>query len=303
MVGNELDTMHMRLGDLRNNTATSGTPDLYGMFLPEQVTESGGISGWIRGTFARFNFEPEQNFAIDGRYNATNLGFDKKFLLANGSFYSGFFIGLSQGDFDNDGRGATYGSLFAATTKIDAWSSGIYSTWFSSSGSYVDIVCEYMAMDAQIEAVDSYVTSGEMFGLSFEFGKSYKISEKLLIEPQAQLKLANVHWDGFYDGWNQLSFNDHTYLSGRVGLRGEYAISDEIRPWLYTGVQHEFTDAPDIKYVIDFSSHQYDTTAQIQAGITAKLAERVQLYGNVGYTGDMEEYHSTRMDFGLRISW
>ena len=56
-------------------------------------------------------------------------------------------------------------------------------------------------------------------------------------------------------------------------------------------------------YVIDFESHQYDTTANIQAGITAHLAKWMQLYGDAGLTSNFDDYYSMRLDCGLRLKW
>lgn len=244
---------------------------------------------------------------MDGDYGATDLGFDRKFATDAGAFYLGGFGGFSSGNFGNDGRGSTYGSLYAADTDIDGKSLGLYGTWFSYMGYYIDVVAEYMDMDADIEAVDRYTTDGGMLGFSVEVGQSFQVQDNLIVEPQAQIKLADVNWDGFNDGWNDVSFEDHTYITGRLGVRSEYTFlrrkTQEIKPWLYVGLQQEFTNSPDVHYVIDFESHQYDTTGNIQAGITANLAEKVQLYGDAGLTSDLDDYNSFRMDFGLRVKW
>ena len=104
-----------------------------------------------------------------------------------------------------------------------------------------------------------------------------------------------------------MNFEDHSYLTGRLGLRTEYTlVQDEkrdIKPWLYLGLLHEFTDAPVITYVIDFDSHDYDTAALLQTGITAHLAKRLQLYGDLGLTSDFGDYYSFRFDCGIRYRW
>ena len=311
MVNNELDTLHMRLGELRHFRPTVGSPDLLGLrsYDPSIEFDESKINGWARVTYANFKFEPDKNFEMNGEYGATNLGFDKKIKLQDSALFTGIFGGISRGRFSNDGRGSEFGSLYEADTDIDAWSLGLYATWFGSQGYYLDLVGEYMGMDADIEAVDHYQTDGHMLGFSAELGKSYEVREDLVLEPQAQLKVADVAWDGFNDGWNDVSFADHTYLTGRLGLRGEYTThagkdgQAEIKPWLYAGIQHEFTDAPDVTYVIDFESHQYDTTANIQAGITAHLAKWMQLYGDAGLTSNFDDYYSMRLDCGLRLKW
>ncbi len=310
IANNELDTLHMRLGELRHFRATVGSPDLLGARRPYDPAiefDPEKLNGWIRFTYASFDFGPDDNFAMDGQYGATNLGFDRKFQFESGALFLGGFGGLSRGDFDNDGRGADYGSLFPANTEIDAWSLGLYGTWFTNSGYYLDLVGGYMGLDTEVSAVNRYQTDGNTLGLSLEAGRSFRLRDDLILEPQAQLKLADVQWDDFFDGWDQVNFEDHTYLTGRLGLRSEYTLlQDEkrdIKPWLYLGLLHEFTDAPVITYVIDFDSHDYDTAAHLQAGITAHLAKRLQLYGDLGLTSDFGDYYSFRFDCGIRYRW
>ena len=94
-------------------------------------------------------------------------------------------------------------------------------------------------------------------------------------------------------------------MTGRAGLRTEYTFfrpsGAEIKPWLYVGAQHEFTDGPAVTNVIDFKTHEYGTTGNIQAGLTWALGDRLQLYLDGGYATDFGVYDAWRGDFGLRI--
>ena len=68
---------------------------------------------------------------MDGRLGLTELGFDKKFELNEQNIlYLGLFGGYTSGNFNNDGGGSIYGSLYDADTEIDGWSYGAYLTWF-----------------------------------------------------------------------------------------------------------------------------------------------------------------------------
>lgn len=57
------------------------------------------------------------------------------------------------------------------------------------------------------------------------------------------------------------------------------------------------------KVIVDFESHQYDTTANLQTGLTWHFTEMIQLYGDMGYTTDFTDYNSYRLDFGFRLMW
>lgn len=334
VVMNELDTMHQRMGELRNHLGWVGTdgsvqhPNEY--YNSKIDFDESKVNGWARGTASHFDFSEGSSFDVDGNYMSVDLGFDKRFKLSEDkSLFFGGFYGQSTGDFDNNSRGEIYQGFSPAQTDIDAWSLGAYATFFNTSGTYVDVVGEYMDMEADIKAIDHYSTDGSMLGGSVEVGHSIGVKENWVVEPQAQVKLAYVTWDGFYDGYNDVSFADHTYVTGRLGVRTQYTFNfdkedeqaagqasvpatrkdgevksgKELQPWVYAGVLHEFTDAPDIHYIIDFASHQYDTAGQLMGGVTFDLAERVQLYGDVSYIFDFSDYEAIRGDVGLRVHW
>lgn len=56
-----------------------------------------------------------------------------------------------------------------------------------------------------------------MLAFSVEVGQSFQVQDNLIVEPQAQIKLADVNWDGFNDGWNDVLLEDHTYITWRLG--------------------------------------------------------------------------------------
>lgn len=336
VVMNELDTLHQRLGELRDNrgwVATDASSEHPSMHYNNAIDfDESKLNGWVRGTLAHFSFDKGNSFDVDGDYQSLDLGFDKRFNPTDYStVFLGAFYGASHGDFNNNGEGEIYPSLTPANTDIDSWSLGLYATLFNYSGTYVDLVGEYMDMDADIDAVDLFSTDGHMIGGSIEVGQSIDLKERWIVEPQGQIKVAYVDWDGFHDGYNNVDFHDHTYVTGRLGLRTEYTIDmgsntgaavesaqsatiegnnlepapadKETKLWLYGGVLHEFTDAPKVIYVIDFDSHQYDTIGQVMGGVTFDLSQKMQFYGDISYSSDFGDYHAVRGDVGLRVRW
>ncbi len=271
---NKLNTLHKRLGELRKHKAWANFDPASGpagLFPPVGFDEN-HLNVWARSTFAGFNIDADDNFEVEGRYGLAQVGFDYKMGDDANTIYAGFYGGYIEGNFDNSGEGGDYGSLFDATTDMDGWAGGIYGTWMNTYGTYVDLVIDYTMLEAKIESVDTLNTDGETISGSIEAGQSLTFMHKLVLEPQLQVKVAHVTWDSFHDGYSDVTFDDHTYVTGRAGLRTEYTMFRttglEIKPWLYAGAQHEFTDDPNITNVIDFKSHDYDTTGNVQVGIT-----------------------------------
>ncbi len=306
---NNLNTLHQRLGELRKHGAWSNVDPASGQtragLFPPVGFDENALNAWGRTTYAGFSIDADESFEVDGHYHMAQFGFDHMLGSEDNTIYAGFYGGFIQGKFDNSGESDDYGSLYAATTDMDGRSAGVYGTWMNGNGTYADLVLDYMSLDAEITSVEHFNTDGEIFSGSIEAGQSLAIRPRHIVEPQIQIKVAHVTWDSFNDGHNDVSFDDHTYVTGRAGVRGEYTpfrkSGLEVKPWLYLGAQHEFTDDPTITNVIDFNSHEYDTTGSFQAGITWEDTGMFQFYVNAGYTTDFDVYDAWRGDLGLRI--
>ncbi len=312
VVMTELDTMHQRLGELRNNNGWIASevtePQVNGKYRNAIGFDESKLNGWVRGSSAGFDIGDGASFEADANYSTVDIGFDKKLTLESGAaLFVGFFGGISTGDFENSGSGSTYRGYSRTDVDIDAWSGGFYTTWFGTKGLYADMVLQYMDMDAGIDAVDRFTTDGRMLGGSIEVGKSFDIGNNFVIEPQAQLKVADVSWDGFHDGYNDVRFEDHIYVMGRVGARIEQTIKiskdKEAKPFLYTGINHDLGGSPSVNYVVDFDSYEYGTSMEVQVGATIDLGERFKAYGTLGVTGDFDDYTSVQGGVGVRFNF
>ena len=86
VVMNELDTMHQRLGELRNHLGWVGTdgsvqhPNEY--YNSKIDFDESKVNGWARGTASHFDFSEGSSFDVDGNYMSVDLGFDKRFKLS-----------------------------------------------------------------------------------------------------------------------------------------------------------------------------------------------------------------------------
>lgn len=312
VVMTELDTMHQRLGELRKfeNMASEsvGESTDAGKQKDKLSLDESRRNGWIRAVSAGFEVGDSSSFEAEGSYTSLDIGADRKYSLVNGSvIFTGLFGGVSSGDFDNSGAGYRHNAYSGADVDLEAWSGGIYTTWFSSNGLYVDVVAQYMDMDSNIKAIERHSTDGWMLGGSIEVGKSFLLGSGLIVEPQLQLKAAHVNWEGFNDGYNDVIFDDHTYVMGRAGARVEKTIEKgedrELKTYLYTGLNQDLGGSPDVNYVIDFESYEYGTTGTLEAGFTIDLSGRIKGYGNIGITSGFDDYQTVQGGVGIRFNF
>lgn len=316
----ELDTLHQRLGELRNNqgwvgTGASNLRTNLGQAWHNAISfDDTKANIWLRGSLSYLDLGSDNSYDLSGTYGGFNFGIDKKFELGNHSpdwvMYGGLFGGYKMGDFDTNGIGSRYNAFNGASIGINTWSVGGYATFFNTAGTYIDLVAEYIDFTADVDAHQNVSVDGYALAGSIEVGHSFDLAKDWIIEPQAQVKIAHVNWGDFNSNGTDVSIDSHTYVTGRLGVRTEKTIKlehGEIKPYLYLGVLHEFTDAPDIHYgTMDygvFEAHEFDTAGEIRVGLTADLNKNVQLYGDIGYISDFGDYNSICGDLGVRISW
>lgn len=316
----ELDTLHQRLGELRNNqgwvgTGASNLKTNLGQDWHNAISfDDTKANAWIRGTLSYLDLSSDNSYDLSGAYGGFNFGIDKKFMLGNVSpdwvIYAGLLGSYKTGDFSTDGIGPRYNAFNGASIGVDTWSVGGYATFFNTAGTYIDLVAEYINFNADIDAHYDVSVDGYAFAGSVEVGHSFDLAKDWIIEPQAQVKIAHVNWDDFQSDETDIMINSHTYITGRLGARAEKTIKtthSEIKPYLYFGMLHEFTGAPEVNYGTTdygiFEAHDFDTAGEIRVGITANLNKNMQIYGDIGYITDFSDYDVVRGDLGMRVSW
>lgn len=293
----DLERLHTRLGELRNHQDKI-------QFLDQP------LSAWSRVYGSVFDYGlRDKSFAMNGDHHGIQFGFDRHLSgSSDWDNFSGLFIGYGSGRYQTSGLGAKHSAVFGSDNTIKRWSVGAYSTFFNQSGAYVDLVAQYGQAEARINTIGkNLVIDGKDFSLSAEIAKSITMNNHWVIEPQIQIKAANVQWKDFYDGVNSVAIKDHTYLTGRVGIRAEKVIETsqgEVKPWLYVGAIHEFSESPAIQYAgHTFHSPHLTTAGELKIGFTADLNNNSQIYGDLGVTSNFGHYINAVGHFGLRIHW
>ncbi len=218
----ETQTLLQRMGDVR------------------QGQRAGNV--WLRGTGGRFDgFASGKLSQFSLNYSGYQFGVDKR-LADEVPVYLGFFMGASHGSSGYQGGSGTMQSTHF----------GLYTTWISDAGFYLDSVTKINRLRNQFSVLDTQgnrvsgkgVSSG--ISASLEAGKRFSLSgrEGLFLEPQLQFTLAHqnnaaVHASNGLD----IKLSDYRSLQARASVLAGYAINQpgyRLNAYLKTGAMREY---------------------------------------------------------------
>jgi len=155
-------------------------------------TIKGGFSVWTRafadsGTVdpghSAGNFGQNGNFGFDQSNSGAELGLD--FALSD-EFKAGALFAKSQANQSLDGN-------MADSSRITGDTSGLYGTWISTSGFYVDGSYRWMTFNDRLHAPTGYASiHGNADAFNLEAGKTWTLQNGLQIAPQFQYTLTKV---------------------------------------------------------------------------------------------------------------
>ncbi|WP_293692434.1 autotransporter outer membrane beta-barrel domain-containing protein, partial [uncultured Phascolarctobacterium sp.] len=269
------------------------------------------LSEGERGLWAKYyggKYEMDsQNTDFNLKYNAYQLGYDAD---AGNGWTVGAAVSYNDGD-------ATYGN---GRGDLSAYSAGIYGTWKSEDGQYVDIIAKYSKLDNDYKVFNDsghklsgdYKTWGT--SISAEYGKRFENDNGFYFDPSVELTLGringkdyNAHSD-YLDSVGvkkdmQVEQDAFNTLVGRVGFRLGQKL-DNASYFVKLAAAHEFSgdfdttfravNEPEGRTSIDFG----DTWYEAQIGGTAKLSKNSLIYADFerSFGGDVEE--KWRVDAG-----
>ena len=155
-------------------------------------TIKGGLSLWTRAfadsgevdpQHSAGNFGQNGNFGFDQSNSGEEVGLD--FAISD-EVKAGALFAKSQANQSLDGNEAD-------SSKITGDTSGIYGTWISSSGFYLDASYRWMTFNDRLHAPVGYASiHGNADAFNLEAGKTWKLQNGLQIAPQFQYTLTKV---------------------------------------------------------------------------------------------------------------
>ncbi|WP_279117801.1 autotransporter outer membrane beta-barrel domain-containing protein [Fusobacterium varium] len=208
----EMDTLHKRLGDIRNYKEEEGT--------------------WARVLSGQMEYD--KSGYLKNNYTMVQAGYDKSRASKNGIWFTGFGIHHRKGktDFRNgDGENRTLGI-------------SLYKSWSGYEGQYFDIIGKYSHIDNEYKSfnkinekmeADYNTWSGS---LSIEYGKKkWSDNKKWYIQPNTQLNYTYVNGQNYKTSSGVRA--EQKNINSLIGKAGIYA-GHKSNHFIKAAVLHEF---------------------------------------------------------------
>lgn len=289
------------------------------------VNDNKGQS-WGRIVGSHLDLEGKNRFNLNGEQYVMQLGHD--FIIHENTEkqsrnHTGAYISYGRSDMNFEDRyraidGQIISNKKTGNGKTDAFSLGLYNTYYDKNGSYVDLVGQvsHLRNTYETSGLNDVKQNGIGAVVSAEIGRPYALTKHTdseagwLIEPQAQLTYQYLGLDSFKDDIRKIDQNDQHGLRGRLGVR--VAHNSEAKGlrtntvYFTANVLHDFLDQEDIDIGPDSVKEKYNNTwGSVGVGIQKTVSQHGYLYADGRYehsfTSDKRE--SYKGTVGLKFTW
>ncbi|RRV05791.1 autotransporter outer membrane beta-barrel domain-containing protein [Pseudomonas sp. v388] len=282
----ELSTLRTRMGEIRNGGTGGGS--------------------WMRASGNRLNASTSDGVNYRQQTSGLSLGADAPIEVSNGQLLVGVMGGYSKSNLD-----LSHGTK----GKVDSYYVGGYGTWLLDDGYYLDGVLKFnrfrnkadVAMSDATKAKGDYANNG--IGGSLEFGRHIKLADDYFLEPFAQLSTVVIQGDDYRLNNGLKAKNQRTQsVVGKVGTSAgrNFALKDGgvMQPYVRVAVAQEFSRSNDVE-VNDakFDNSLFGTRAELGAGVSVSLSERVQVHADFDYMKGKRVEQPWGANVGLRFAF
>ena len=256
-------------------------------------------NGTVNPSHQESNFGQDGDLAFDQRSSGEEVGVDYAF---NEVFSVGLLVGKAQASQSLNGTGL-------GSSKLDGNTSGVYATWISPAGFYVDASYRRMSFDAKLNsAAGQSRTDGKADAFNVEAGYAWTLGEGLKLEPQLQYTHTTIdEVDTLEGAMAGFTPEEGTSSRARVGLavRKSFGKGDtEWTPYATLSAVREFDG--DNAYSIDGAffggTSTEGTSALVEGGLNVRT-------GNLSFSGGVNWQDGGALEsvvggqLGVRYSW
>lgn len=282
----ETATLRTRMGELRNGR------------------DQGGV--WARTYGNRYQISATDQVDYDQTQSGISFGIDTPVPTADGQWLLGVMGGYSESSIDlhqgSDGR-------------INSYYLGLYSTWLSSSGYYVDALVKANRFQnkADVRMSDGEASKGDYqnygVGGSVEVGRHIKFAQDWFVEPFVQASALWVQSDSYtLDNGLRARSNGADSFIARAGAHLGKTIAlpgaGFAQPYVKFAAAHEFASNNDVKVnSTTFSDDLSGSRAEIGAGLAVQLNPVFQVHADVDYGNGKNIEQPWGVNLGLRYAW
>jgi len=274
----------------------------------------GAISLWARAFHERTNFSPTfesndigaaGNFDWKQRNSGVEAGID---FSVTDEFALGLLVAKSKADLDLDPNPGTAG----ADIDADTW--GVYGTWLSPTGFYLDASYRWTKFDTDLDTVSGnlHIDNAKAETFNVELGYAWTMAGGLKIEPQFQWTKTNVKdIDAFVITNSGMTFTaDNAESSrGRLGVAVYKGFGDadtgwRVTPYAALSAVREFDGENDfaINDTLFGRTHTDGTSGLLELAVTARH-EGLELWGGLNWQNGGAIDHSIGGQLGVRYSF
>ncbi|OUM06607.1 autotransporter outer membrane beta-barrel domain-containing protein [Pseudomonas syringae] len=271
-----------------------------------EVRASGKAGGWMRAYGNRLNATTREGVSYQQKQSGLSLGADAPVDVNGGRLVVGVLGGYSSSGLDMS-RGTT--------GKVDSFYAGAYGTWLSDEGYYVDGALKLnrfrnkadVAMSDASKSKGDYTNTG--IGGWVEVGRHLKLADDYFLEPFAQLSSVVVQGQDMRLDNGMKAKSDRTQsILGKVGtsLGRTVALKDGgvVQPYVRAAFAQEFSRRNEVR-VNDttFDNSLFGSRAELGAGVSVSLSERVQLHADLDYMKGRHIEQPWGVNAGLRFAF
>ncbi|MBT0347534.1 autotransporter outer membrane beta-barrel domain-containing protein [Morganella morganii] len=289
------------------------------------VNDNNGQS-WGRIVGSHLDLEGKNRFNMSGEQYLVQIGHDfiiHENIEKQSRNHTGAYISYGRSDIDFEDRyrainGQIVSNKKTGNGKTDAFSLGLYNTYYDKNGSYLDLIGQvsHLRNTYETAGLNDVKQNGIGAAFSAEIGRPYALTKHIdseagwLIEPQAQLTYQYLGLDSFKDDIRNIDQNDQHGLRGRLGVRVAHnSEAKSLRTntvYFTANVLHDFLDQKDINIGPDSIRENYNNTwGSVGIGIQKPVSQHSYLYADVRYehsfTSDKRE--SYKGTVGLKFTW
>lgn len=293
-----LGTFHQRQGDQQLLQGDGAVPaswgQAYGGALRQQW--SGTVSPSLDGDLYGFKVGQDLYAKVDDSGYRQHIG---------------IYVSHSRLDADVKGFALAVENRSVGDLELDGGSVGAYWTLVGPQGGYLDAALQYTNLDgrARSDRGDKLNIDGHAWTASLESGYPIALSERWVLEPQAQVIAQKVSLDSASDSVSHISHDAQVELTGRLGVRLEGAFkgsSDRLlQPYAQVNLWHgdggrdtlTFDGVDKIK-----TDYRY-TSVQLESGVVAQVNEALSLHGGVQYTANLDSRQQEASGVNLGLRW
>ena len=304
------DENGVHLRSTSTNSLLSSTKDVAltaALMWRSQLTNLTDRLGTLRtlpqaaGGWARYNNGRLEGRGIEHDYNTIEVGFDAP---VSNNFLVGVSFDYTFGDTD----------IAAGTSDNDTYALGLYGTYFSESGSFLDLMAKIGRIDAEydldngIHEKADYMMTGAIVGV--EGGHRFDLSHNMFVEPQVQLTYSWLRASSYSTDIRTVDLETMESLIARVGFMGGVKFNENRgAAYLKASYNHDFLGDVDAKFsgVVDgkpialgINDELDDNWGEVSLGASYNVTDSVHAFIDVGtsFGGDIDQ--KWRVNFGGR---